>query len=119
MLTLLTIGLISGLFIGMIGTGAGILMIPGMVYLAGLQFKEAVGITLLMQTLPVGVVGAYQYWTNNLLPMTPALLIAAGMLGGITLGGFFVNAGYINENVLRSIFGLIAIGTGSYVLITG
>lgn len=115
---LLLIGLVSGIFIGMIGMGAGVIMVPGMVYLGGLSFQEAVGITLLMQTLPVGFVGAYQYWEKGFLPFVPAVLIAVGMLLGIASGGFIATQGYVNESILRIMFGIVTILTGIYVLST-
>jgi uncharacterized membrane protein YfcA len=113
---LLLVGIISGFFIGMIGTGAGVIMIPGMMYLGGLSFQEAVGITLLMQTLPVGITGAYQYWYKGLLPYFPALLIAIGMLLGITSGGYIAANSFINIHILKLIFAMVAILTGITVL---
>jgi uncharacterized membrane protein YfcA len=113
---LLLVGIIAGVFIGMIGTGAGVIMIPGMMYLGGLSFQEAVGITLLMQTLPVGIAGAYQYWEKGLLPYVPALLIAIGMLLGITSGGYLATSSVISIPVLKAIFAIIAILTGLTVL---
>lgn len=113
---LVFVGLVAGMFIGIIGTGAGILMIPGMIYIGGLSFKEAVGITLLMQTLPVGIAGAYQYWEKGLLPLIPASMIALGMLFGISTGGYIATGGYLSENTLRILFGFVAIFTGGHIL---
>jgi uncharacterized membrane protein YfcA len=114
---LILVGLIAGTFIGMIGTGAGVVMIPGMMYLGGLSLKEAVGVTLLMQTIPVGVTGAYQYWEKGLLPFIPASMIAIGMIVGITAGGYLTTGGFVNESQLRYLFGLIAIITGISILL--
>ena len=113
---LILVGIIAGIFIGMIGTGAGIIMIPGMMYLGGLSLKESVGVTLLMQTLPVGIVGAYQYWEKGLLPYIPASMIAIGMIIGITMGGYIATGGILNESQLRILFGLLAIITGISML---
>lgn len=115
---LILIGLIAGSLIGIIGIGAGIIMVPGMIYLGGLEFQEAVGITLLMQTLPVGIAGAYQYWEKGLLPFVPASMIAFGMLFGISAGGYIATGGYLNERVLRIIFGIVAIITGANILLS-
>jgi uncharacterized membrane protein YfcA len=113
---LVLVGLIAGTFIGMIGTGAGVIMIPGMIYLGGLSLQEAVGVTLLMQTIPVGITGAYQYWKKGLLPFVPASMIAIGMIIGITGGGYLATDGIINEGHLRVLFGVIAIITGGSIL---
>lgn len=115
---LILVGLIAGSLIGMIGIGAGIIMVPGMVYLGGLSFQEAVGITLLMQTLPVGIAGAYQYWERGLLPLVQAGMIAIGMLLGISAGGYIATGGYLSERILRVIFGIVAIITGGNMLLT-
>lgn len=109
---LLLVGSITGLCIGVLGTGAGVLMIPGMIYLGGLSFQEAVGITLLMQTLPVGALGAYQYWEKGLLRLIPSVMIGVGMLLGITLGGYLATQGILREMTLRKMFGVLAVITG-------
>lgn len=115
---LILVGLVAGSLIGIIGIGAGIIMVPGMIYLGRLSFQEAVGITLLMQTLPVGIAGAYQYWEKGLLPLIPASMIVIGMLLGISAGGYIATEGYLNERVLRIIFGIVAIITGSNMLLS-
>ena len=117
-LLLILVGLVAGSLIGIIGIGAGIIMVPGMIYLGGLSFQEAVGITLLMQTLPVGIAGAYQYWEKGLLPLIPASMIALGMLLGISAGGYIATGGYLNERILRILFGIVAIITGGNMLLT-
>ena len=114
---LILVGSITGLSIGFLGTGAGVLMIPGMIYLGGLTFQEAVGITLLMQTLPVGALGAYQYWEKGLLRLIPSIMIGVGMLLGITLGGYLATRGVIQEMSLRKMFGVLAIITGVSMVI--
>jgi uncharacterized membrane protein YfcA len=115
---LLLVGIIAGSLIGIIGIGAGVIMVPGMIYLGGLSFQEAVGITLLMQTLPVGIAGAYQYWEKGLMPLLPASMIAIGMLLGISAGGYIATGGYVKEEILRTIFGIIAIVTGAHIILT-
>jgi uncharacterized protein len=118
MIEFVLIGTLAGLLIGVVGTGAGVIMIPGMMFLGGLSIQQAVGITLLMQTLPVGVFGAYQYWLKGYLPIVQAMMIGMGMLLGITSGSFFVTHQLIQETAMRYIFSLIAIGTGMYTLLT-
>ncbi len=60
-LVLLGTGGVTGFLSGLLGIGGGVVMIPGMILLAGMSQIMAQGSSLLCM-VPVGMVGAYTHW---------------------------------------------------------
>lgn len=114
-LYLTLIGLLSGTFIGMIGVGAGVIMVPLMVAV-GLNVYQATGITLAMQTIPVGIFGFLRYYKHGHIDIPNASFVAVGMLCGIAFGAYFANLENVSEKQLKYLLGTIAVGTGIYTL---
>ena len=84
--TYIAIGLIAGVLSGMFGVGGGILIIPALVFLAKFPTKLALGTSLGALLLPVGLLGAYEYYQNGNLNVKASLLIAAGLFFGAWAG---------------------------------
>jgi hypothetical protein len=85
-LTLLVIGLAAGVLAGMFGIGGGILIVPALVFLAGMPIKTATGTSLGALLLPVGLLGAYAYWRQGHIDPRASLLVAAGLFVGAYFG---------------------------------
>ena len=78
---LVGIGLISGYFIGLVGIGAGVIMIPMLLY-AGFTIQQAVAAGLFLQLIPQSLPAVYMYYkTNNFLFWESLILV-----GGSTVG---------------------------------
>lgn len=71
----LLIGLAAGCFGGLVGLGGGVVMIPLMVGVAGLQQKQAHG-TSLVALVFTGIVGAATYATKGQVDVVAAALLA-------------------------------------------
>jgi uncharacterized membrane protein YfcA len=80
------IGLAAGILAGLFGIGGGILIIPGLVFLAGMPIRMATGTSLGALLLPVGLLGAIVYWREGNLDVRAALLVAGGLFIGAYLG---------------------------------
>jgi len=115
--TLLAIGLLVGILVGGIGMGAGIIMMPALTTFMGMSIQSAVGITLAMQTLPVGIWGAYEYYESGHLKLWDAGVVAVGMITGIGIGSLFATRGDIPPSVLRKFVGGFATIVGIYMLL--
>lgn len=113
---LVLIGLLTGCFIGMLGIGAGTVMVPLMVSLAGLTLPHAIGITLAMQTLPVGIFGLVGYARAGHVDVASTSAVGAGMLVGVAAGAFAVTSGSVPEALLRPALGVVATGAGAAML---
>jgi hypothetical protein len=107
----LLIGLIVGVFSGVVGIGGGILFVPALVWLLGMDQLKAQGTSLGALLAPVGLFAFWEYYRRGHADLRVALLLAAGFL----VGGYFGAAGaqHISELWLRRIFSLAMIAIGA------
>jgi uncharacterized protein len=114
---LILIGLVAGSMIGVIGVGAGVIMVPSMVAI-GIPIKEAVAITLAMQTLPVGIFGVLEYYKKGYIKWVNVALVAVGMILGISIGSYFGSTKSIfSDKTLHYMLGFTAISIGIYTIV--
>ena len=108
--TMLLVGLVVGMVSGVVGIGGGILFVPALVWLAGMDQHKAQGTSLGALLLPVGLFAFLEYYRKGNADLRIALLLAAGFL----VGGYFgaVGAQYIPEIWLRRVFALTLIAVG-------
>lgn len=83
---ILPIGLAAGLLSGLFGIGGGIVIVPALVLLAGYPQQRATGTSLGALLLPVGFLGAMQYWKKGDVDMRASALLALGLLIGALFG---------------------------------
>jgi uncharacterized protein len=79
------IGLAAGILSGLFGIGGGIVIVP-LLILVGFSVSQAAATSLAALLLPVGALGAWQYWQAGLIDLRAALLLALGLLLGAYLG---------------------------------
>jgi uncharacterized membrane protein YfcA len=82
----LIIGLAAGLLSGLFGIGGGILIVPALLLVARMTPATATGTSLGALLLPVGALGAWQYYKNGHVDVRASLLIAIGLLVGAFFG---------------------------------
>lgn len=114
------IGALSGISMGIVGVGAGMLTIPLLIY-SGLTLQESVGISLIMQLLPQSLPGVMLYYNNGKITYITtiiALFIVIGSLLGIYLGSYLVNNHYINLKFMYGNLAGLLIGSGVYIIYT-
>tara|TARA_B100000575_G_C23143606_1_gene666613 strand:+ start:9271 stop:9642 length:372 start_codon:yes stop_codon:yes gene_type:complete len=115
-LGLTIIGIISGLFAGLVGGGAEILIVP-LLTLFGLltNLKTRIGTSLFMILPPIGIFAAYKFYKKGHVDIFAALYmglvftIFASMSSTYTLT--------IPIELLRKIFGVFTIFAGLYIII--
>jgi len=107
---MLLVGLLVGMVSGVVGIGGGILFVPALVWLGGMDQHKAQGTSLGALLLPVGLFAFLEYYRNGEADLRVALLLGAGFL----LGGYFgaLGAQHISELWLRRIFALTLIAVG-------
>lgn len=111
---ILGIGLLVGLASGYFGIGGGFLIVPGLIYSAGLNIIQAVG-TSLVSVGAFGLVTATRYAINGDMDLTiSALFVAGGIAGG--WGGTHI-ASKVPKRRLTQLFALIIIAVAVYMLI--
>ena len=91
------IGCITGVSMGVIGIGAGLITMP-LLILAGLTIKQSVAIIMVMQLLPQSLPGVINY--KDYIIWLPTLLVILGSIFGIWFGSHMVKIGLLDEDLL-------------------
>jgi uncharacterized membrane protein YfcA len=111
---LIGIGIIVGIYGGIMGLGGGTIMIPVLVLLLGFTQHQAVGTSLAVMIPPVTLPAVIEYYRSGHVNLRIAAWIALGFLAGGMLGGFVANK--LSDQMLRLIFGLVLVYVGGYTL---
>ena len=82
----IAIGLFAGVIAGIFGIGGGIVIGPALILLAKFQPQTATGTSLGALLLPVGALGAWEYWRRGHLNIAASLWIALGLFIGAWFG---------------------------------
>lgn len=82
----LALGLIAGTLSGVFGIGGGTILIPGLVFLAGLTQHQAQGTTLAIMLLPIGLLAVLKYYQAGQVNFYITAFICAGFLIGGLIG---------------------------------
>lgn len=104
------IGLGSGVLSGIFGIGGGLVIVPGLIVLMGMTIKQAAGTSLAALLLPVGILGALEYWRAGQIDVRIAVVLALGLIIGAFLGARLA-LGLPNELVQRA-FGVLLVVVG-------
>src|SRR4051812_12973400 len=98
------LGLLGGVVGGMLGVGGGIVFVPALALVLGLEQVEAEA-TSLLAVIAVGMVGAWrQYGYGNVRPKDGAIMGAlslAGVAGGVAV------ANALPEHALKLLFAAV------------
>jgi uncharacterized membrane protein YfcA len=113
---ILLIGLVVGLASGVVGIGGGILFVPALIWLLGMDQHKAQGTSLGALLLPVGIFAFLEYYRKGNADVRVAALLAAGFL----VGGYFgaVGAHHISDLWLRRIFAITLVVIGGRMFFT-
>ena len=110
LLALVLIGLVSGLASGVFGIGGGVLIVPGLIYLAGFTQHRATGTSLAVLLPPVGLAATIEYYRHGNVDFRAALIVAALVFVGGWLGALIANR--VGGPYLRLAFGIFIVALG-------
>ena len=85
-LTFLLIGVAAGVLSGLFGIGGGIIIVPMLILFARFAPPMATGTSLGALLLPVGALGAWQYYQRDSINVKASLLIGLGLFFGAYAG---------------------------------
>ncbi|MCU1310198.1 MAG: hypothetical protein JWO20_1323 [Candidatus Angelobacter sp.] len=111
----LLLGLVAGVFSGIIGIGGGILIIPALTYFFHQSQHKAQGTSLGALLAPIGLLAFLAYHRAGNVDVKAALLIAAGFLVGGYFGGIW--AQHLSDLVLRRVFGFVLLAVAADMLL--
>ncbi|WP_276957821.1 sulfite exporter TauE/SafE family protein [Allomeiothermus silvanus] len=109
------IGLSAGLLSGLFGIGGGVIVVPALIFLLGLDQRTATGTSLAALLLPVGILGVLAYAREGAVRWPVAALIALGLLLGTFFGARL--AWQLPEGALRVGLALLLIGVALHLLL--
>lgn len=115
-LILILIGIVTGIMSGMLGIGGAIIMVPGLVYILGLNQQAAQGTSLAVMLPPIGIIAAYNYYKAGQVNIKFALILAACFIVGSYFGSKLSLT--LPEPVLKKMFGLLLLLVAAKMLIT-
>ena len=101
-LIIILIGLGAGVLSGLFGIGGGTVIVSALILLARFEPVTATGTSLAALVLPVGILGAVEYYRNGHLDVRYALLIALGLFAGAWFGARIAQT--LAPMVLRRLF---------------
>ena len=100
------LGFFAGILTGIMGIGGGVVLVPMMVLLLGVQQHLAQGISMLV-IIPTVLVAIFKLRKSRLFQFRLALLLAAGSMLGSLVSSNLVQQ--IDGAVLKRIFGILVI----------
>ena len=115
-LGLTIVGSIVGIFGGLIGSGAEILIVPLLTVFGLLSnLKNRIGTSLFMILPPIGIFSAIKFYNNGYVNIPAALYL--GLI--FTIFSYFSSKYTIsaNEKIIRIIFGLFTVLSGFYIML--
>jgi uncharacterized protein len=114
-LALLAIGLTAGLLAGLLGIGGGVVMVPAMVLIMGLDQHVAQGTSLLV-IIPAAAFGSFTHHRHGRLAVRDAAALAVGGVLGAVLGS--VTALSLDDQLLRRLFAVFILAVAGRLLMT-
>jgi uncharacterized membrane protein YfcA len=102
-LTILLLGLSVGVLVGLMGIGGGVVLVPAMVYLLGMDQHLAQGTSLFILLPPIGLGALREYWKEGQVDLRAGILCALGILLG-AFGGSLIALPMPSRN-LKGLFG--------------
>src|SRR5436190_10187285 len=111
---LVAIGAVSGVASGIFGIGGGVLVVPGLIYLAGFSQHQATGTSLAVLLPPIGLAATIEYYRHGNVDVRAAMILAVGMFAGAWIGAFFANQ--MKGPHLRLLFGVFISALGLYLV---
>ena len=100
---LFILGTVTGVLSGVLGIGGGFLLVPGMIWIAGISPHRAVGTTLLAM-LPIALVGTVIKAVQGFVDIPGGLMLGVGAAVGAQLGVYLSR--FIPSRIMKLLFAL-------------
>jgi uncharacterized protein len=116
LLTLIVIGIITGVMAGMLGIGGAIIMTPALIFFMGFSQQMAQGTSLAVMLPPIGIIAAYNYYKAGQVNIKFAIILAVCFL----IGSYFGSKVALNlpQALLKKIFGILLLLVAAKMLLS-
>jgi uncharacterized membrane protein YfcA len=106
----IALGVVAGILAGLFGVGGGILFVPALTIVLGLEQHDAQG-TSLLAILPTVLVGAWRQHRYGNVRWKASLVLGIAGIGGVVAGGFVAES--LSGGVLRRLFAALLVLTAA------
>ena len=106
----IALGLAAGVLAGLFGVGGGILFVPALTIVLGVEQHSAQG-TSLLAIIPTVVVGTWRQQRYGNVRWRPAITLGLAGVAGVVAGGFLAES--LPGDVLRRLFGVLLLLTAA------
>jgi uncharacterized membrane protein YfcA len=110
LIIIITIGVLGGFVSGAFGIGGGIIIVPALVFLAGMNQHQAQGTSLAMMLAPIGILAVINYYNSGYVNIKFAVILMVAFLAGSFFGSKL--AIQFEGKLLRQLFGILTIIMG-------
>jgi uncharacterized membrane protein YfcA len=104
----IALGVAAGVLAGLFGVGGGILFVPALTIVLGVEQHHAQG-TSLLAIIPTVIVGTWRQQRYGNVRWKPAVILGIAGIAGVVAGGFLAEA--LPGAVLRRLFGALLLIT--------
>jgi uncharacterized membrane protein YfcA len=111
---LLLVGLAAGILSGLVGVGGGIIIVPCLVFFLGFSQKMAQGTSLGILLLPIGVLGALQFYKQGYIDLKVVAIISVAFIFGSYFGSKI--ALKLSQENVKKIFALVMLLVADKIL---
>jgi uncharacterized membrane protein YfcA len=111
---MLLVGVAAGVLGGLFGIGGGLVIVPALVLMEGLDQKTATGTSLFALLWPVGILGVLEYYRRGELKVVPGAWVAVGLVLGIFLGALITAP--LSPTRMKQLYGAFLLAMGLYYL---
>ena len=106
-LMLMLVGIAAGMLSGLVGVGGGIVIVPALVLILGFSQKMAMGTSLGILLLPVGILGVFQYYKQGYVDVRVVLIISFAFLFGSYFGSKIALS--LPQDTIKKVFAIFMI----------
>ena len=99
-----TLGLVAGVLGGMFGIGGGVILVPALVLLFGMNQHMAQGTSLAILLPPVGILAVMRYYQAGNVKLGIAAFICAGFIVGGFIGASLIH--HVPSALVKKMFGV-------------
>ena len=104
----LLIGILVGIFSGLVGIGGGVILVPILLFAFHMDQRHAQGTSLAMLLPPTGLLAFWKYYKAGAADLKLGMIIAVGVFVGGYFGGEW--AQQLSNPTLRKVFALVLAG---------
>ncbi len=84
------LGIAAGILSGLFGIGGGIVIVPSLIVIFGLDILDANAVSLAAMLLPVGILGVWAYYKEGYVNIGESLWVALGLFLGSLYAGILI-----------------------------